>query len=997
MTLKNFRIENLYRGSLPFFLGEQRGGTIFLASSNKNIEDYYYTLKDIYKGKILQIDEFQDENDFYNKNYNLLEILKTEKNYIILLSLSGLLRDYASSGQALSFKREEIINLREIEEKLINTGYTKNYIIEKQLQYSIRGDIFDIFPLNQENPIRIELFGDEIERITEFDIYTQKSIEEKENILMYINKNKDKNLNFLEVLEKNKEKINNLYMENSEVLKYKLEEYILKDRENEIKYREILDRTEKEFIHIESKRFDFDKIRKYEDLEVIKYESKNQKILILSEEKKRYKEIFQDYPNIEVEKHPHYEGFIHEDKLILTDREIKGIKVKREISRRHGLRYDNLSQIREGDYIIHENFGVGQYLGIETINSKDYLKIQYAGEDRLFVPIENLNRIEKYVYDMEKMPEVYKLGRRGFRKKREKLEEEMKVFAKELIAVQAKRKAEIGYSFSKDTVWQEEFEEGFPYTETKDQLEAIKNTKEDMESARVMDRIICGDVGYGKTEVAMRAAFKAVTDGKQVLILAPTTILADQHYQRFNERFQNYPFNLALLSRIKTTKEQKETLNKLVTGGVDIIIGTHRLLSNDIHFQNLGLIIVDEEQKFGVKAKEKLKTMKENVDLLTLTATPIPRTLNLALLGIRDISIIKTPPTERLPIENIIIDKNEKIIREAIMKEISRDGQVFYVYNSIHSIEYRENYLRKILPNYIKIKYIHGRMTPKQIKEVIHEFENGDIDVLLSTTIIENGIDIENANTIIIEGIEKLGLSQIYQLRGRVGRGKRKGYCYLINETDRKYNKKTNLRKESIERLQGLGGGFTLSLEDMNIRGAGEILGERQHGALETFGYNLYVKLLQEEVERQRGEYKNKSDIVIELLENGHIPKDYIEEYEKISIYKRVMALDTIEDIEELLSEVIDRFGRPPLEVITLFENLKIKVKALEIGIKEIKEIEKEKYEISFDNEKIVFEKILNMIRSNKCKLNKKSSILYEKNINKFFEEYQEEEIEGIL
>lgn len=994
----DFPIDNLYRGSLPFFLANQKGKIIFLASSNKNIEDYYFTLKDIYNGNILKIDDFEDENDEYRKNYNLLEYMKSDEKYIILVSLQGVMKKYVKSGAILSFKKGDDVQRKEVEELLTESGYKKNYLVEKEMEYSFRGDILDIFPLSSENPIRIEFFGDEVERITEFDIYTQKSISEKEFIQMYIDKNKNERYSFLDIVREYSPLLPTFYIENSEIIRYKLEEFILKNRDMEEEYRKTFYEIVENFIPLETKRLDFDKVKKYEDLEVIKKESKKQKIIILSEEKKRYDEIFADCKNIEIKKYPHYEGFYANDTLVITDREIKGIRVKKEVRLRGGVRYDNINQIRKGDYIIHENFGVGIYLGIEVIDGGDYLMIQYAGEDKLFVPTENLNRIEKYICEPGNVPEIYNLGRRGFKRKREKLESEMKEFAKELISIQARRKSALGFAFSKDTVWQEEFEEGFPYTETKDQLEAIRMVKKDMESDRVMDRIICGDVGFGKTEIAMRATFKAVNDGKQVLIITPTTVLADQHYERFKERFQNYPINIALMSRINTGKEQQETLKKLATGAVDIVIGTHRLLSDDISMINLGLIIVDEEQKFGVKAKEKLKKMKENVDLLTLTATPIPRTLNLALLGIRDISVIKTAPPNRLPIENMIIDNNKNTIRDVIMKEIGREGQVFYIYNSVYGMEYKVNELANILPKYIKIAYAHGRMPAKQIKDILHQFENGDIDVLVTTTIVENGIDIENANTIIIEGIEKLGLSQIYQLRGRVGRGKRKAYCYLITDSERKYNKKTTMRKDSIEKLEGLGGGFNLSLEDMNIRGAGEILGEKQHGALETFGYNLYMKLLQEEVEKQKGEYRPKSDVKIDLNEEAYIPKDYIEEFEKINIYKRAVEMTDIQNIEELFKEIEDRFGKAPQEVVNLFRGLEVKAMAIKYGIIEIKKLENGAFFIKFDDSKIIFNKILNMISTGKCKyLNIKKGVEYKKDIFEFLKEYEEEESERIL
>ena len=542
--------------------------------------------------------------------------------------------------------------------------------------------------------------------------------------------------------------------------------------------------------------------------------------------------------------------------------------------------------------------------------------------------------------------------------------------------------------FSHDTVWQEEFEESFPYKETTSQLKAIEDVKRDMESDRVMDRVVCGDVGYGKTEIALRAAFKASIDGKQVVVMVPTTVLAQQHYERFTERFKNYPVTIEILSRLKSEKEQKEVLTKIAAGTVDIVIGTHRILSSDVKFKDLGLVVIDEEQKFGVKAKEQLKKLKNKIDMITLTATPIPRTLNLSLLGIRDLSIIDTPPEGRKPIETMFIDKDDKKLKEIIMSEIAREGQVFYIFNSVKNIEKKTSELRKLLPNYLKLDYIHGQMLPKEIKNKIKDFENGDIDMLISTTIIENGIDIENANTMIIDGAEKLGLSQIYQLRGRIGRGRRKGYCYLL--TKEHQTKKAKEREESIKNLGDSGGGFQLSLEDMRIRGAGEILGDRQHGALETFGYNLYIKMLNEEIQRIKGNApEEEMEMEIKINMPAFIPDEYIEKDEKIVIYRRAAELKTQDELKELENEVRDRFGNPPREVINLFYYIRIKLKARELGISVIKQ-EKNGFFIRFLSEKVNIEKISQMMTMGNLKyLNREEGVFYKGNIDRFFNEYE--------
>lgn len=975
----------LYRGSIPFYLINKEKKVIYISSSNKNINDFYFSVEDFSKIRKVKIENYNyTPEEFKGKNFELINFLESNENGIIFISIDSLFRKYLKKSNSILLEKNKNYKINEIKDFLIENLYEKNYLIEKKGQFSIRGDILDIFPYTEKEPIRLDFFDEELEEIRNFDIDTQKSIGKLEKIEIPGNMDDKNTFNFLSLIEEFGLKNFQFILENEELSNYRLEEYILNNRENEENFREVYKKITTISKKIELKRFSNDEIENFMNIEYLKELSKKNKITIYTEEKKRYTELFADY-KVDIERIPHFEGFKLEKQIVLTDRELKGIRIKRSEKRTQALKFNNINQIRKNDYVIHENYGVGIFLGIEVIDNSDYIAIKYADEDKLYVPIDRINRIERYISEPGIVPDIFKLGRKGFSKKREKLRKDIEAYAKELIGIQAKREASNGFKFSPDTVWQEEFEEGFPYEETKDQMKAIQDVKNDMESYKIMDRIVCGDVGYGKTEVALRAAFKATMNQKQVVLLAPTTVLAQQHYERFIERFKNFPLNIKLLSRLESPKIQKEIIEEIKIGGIDVLIGTHRLLSGDISFKDLGLIIIDEEQKFGVKAKEKLKKLRVNVDMLTLTATPIPRTLNLALLGIRDISIIETAPVNRIPVETEFLENDEKKLREVILKEISREGQVFYLYNSVNNMKNKLNELHKILPSHVKIEYIHGRMLASEIKTKIHAFENGEFDILLTTTIIENGIDIENANTIIIEGIQKLGLSQIYQLRGRVGRGGKKAYCYLLIEKDRKLNKKAEQRKDSLMSLGDLGAGFQLSLEDMRIRGAGEILGEKQHGAIESFGYDLYIKMLEDEMKKIKGIKIEENDVVLNIGIEGYIPDYYISEEEKVVIYKRILKISEVKELLELKNEIIDRFGKMPKEVENLFDYNEIKLNSKVLGIREIK-TEKNEYIIKINESVFDVEKLNNLILENKIKYIGKEKAIKVENIFDFFE-----------
>ena len=959
----------LYRGSIPSFLSDGKNKKIiYISTSNRNLENYHYSLDKDYKGNLNLFENISSNaEDMVGININLLNILKNDKEYLMLVNLQIALSSFFEDIRKEEFQVGKTYSIKEISDFLTENNYDYNYMLEKKGEWSKRGDIVDIFPPSYENPVRMEFFDDELESIRFFDIDTQKSISKTDRIEIYSNIPQEGRFEFIELLDEIKAEDVLVYLENDELIEYKIEEYILLNRDNEDqirkRYTNLLEKGE----IINLMNFSHEQLKTFQDKDKLIKLSEKADVEIHTLNTKKLKEVYKG-TKIKVVEEELLEGYIADGKFVLTERELDGVVVQKKVNTKKQIKYKDLNQIREDDYVIHEQYGVGKYKGIEQMNNRDYLKIKYADEDILFIPIEHLDRLEKYISYGEE-PKVYKLGTKGFKYKKKKLEEEIRAFAEELVKIQAIRASNQGFVYSKDTVWQEEFEEEFPFVETEDQKRAIEDVKNDMESDKIMDRVICGDVGYGKTEVAMRAAFKAIVDGKQVALLTPTTILAEQHYERFKQRFSKYPMTIENLSRLSDTKKVREILHKLETGVLDMVIGTHRILSEDVKFKNLNLLIIDEEQKFGVKSKEKLKKKREKIDILTLTATPIPRTLNLTLLGIRDISVIETPPVNRVPIETIIEEQGLDIKR-AVLKELARDGQIFYIYNNVKFMEDKMKELKSQLPEFVKIDYIHGQLPPKLIKERIKKFENGEYDILMATTIIENGIDISNVNTIFIENFDKLGLSQVYQLRGRVGRSNRQSYCYLIKSLIS--TKKSKKREETFDNIEdATASGMQLSLEDLKIRGAGEILGEKQHGTIETFGYDLYVKMLRKEIEIQKGTYVEAApDVNIELKDKGFIPDNYIEADEKLNIYKRFIMLNNEKDLAGLLDEVKDRFGKFPEDFERFVDYMRLKIFAQNNNIKKLREKDN-MIEIEFS--KNISQEHINVLLLEDSKLNRKT------------------------
>jgi len=930
------------------------------------------------------------------------------------------------------------VSERELSKRLLALGYEKTYQVETGGQYSIRGGIIDIFDLTEDNPYRIELWGDEITSIRRFDVQSQRSIDKLEEITIYpateLPLTEDQLLGGMRaILDETKavaskfrkagnpEAAHRLELQGEEIreqitelpwtfnadsyIKYFCKEllsitdyfkgatFIIDEPQRIEEHAEAVDlefresmkaRLEKGYIlpgqadilftkdeiiaklsaekvilistmtpkhHLIKTDYRFNVSARsipsynnsFADLirNLTTYRKNKFRVLILTGSRTRAERLAKDICNEEVpaffsEDRNHeilpgeimtmyghaVKGFEYTDLkfVVISESDIFGAQKKKKARKRYeseGNRVHELNDLQVGDYVVHDSFGIGIYCGIEKIQvdqiQKDYMRIEYRAGGVLYVPATNLDVIMKYASSDAKKPKINKLGTKEWTQTTSKVRTAVNEVADELVSLYAKRQGQTGYQFGADTVWQREFEELFPYEETEDQIDAIEATKADMESTKIMDRLVCGDVGFGKTEVAIRAAFKAVQDGKQVAFLVPTTILAEQHYNTFSERMKDFPVKVAQLSRFVSKQEQKKTIDELKKGMVDIVIGTHRLLSKDIVFKDLGLLIIDEEQRFGVTHKEKIKQIKTDVDVLTLTATPIPRTLHMSLIGIRDMSLLEEAPNDRLPIQTYVMEYNDEMVREAIQRELSRNGQVYYVYNRVNSIAEITGKIQEMLPD-ATVAYAHGQMKETEIERIMYDFIRGDIDVLVSTTIIETGIDIPNVNTIIIHDSDRLGLSQLYQLRGRVGRSNRTAYAFLMYKRDRMLEEIAEKRLQTIREYTDLGSGYKIAMKDLEIRGAGNILGMSQHGHMAAVGYDMYCKMLNSAVMQKKGiEVEEEFNTTIDINVDAYIPGEYIlNEMQKLDTYKRIATVETEEECREMREELRDRFGDVP-------------------------------------------------------------------------------------
>ena len=1047
------------------------------------------------KREIASYDYVAESKDLpYERIETLNKIFEQEKNkrsnLIVVTTIEALMQKMISREEiyktTLEFEVGKTFEQENLKQALVHLGYERADIVEGKGQFSIRGGIIDIGTSNNQG-IRIEFWGDEVDSIRSFSITSQRSnkmldkaviypshelivtkdIQEvckqiekrleketndeiRENIsqdleliksgdyiskidkyfncfydtqntlLDYLN---DKYLLFIDSIDKINARQENILKDNTQLMDTLLDKNrVIPDSIKNIEKFDIEEIENKQLIYLyetdlltssEKSKFSSHVYNfKYRDIhffkseikiltdEVKKAQEQKKKIIILAGNETGSKKIEELLSQEEItykyfEKLDDQETLIYKNPIeqelsaghviisngtlssgfenydlnltVITSEDFIGSETRK---RRHSDAFKQgekvvFADLHAGDYVVHKTQGIGIYIGVNTIKAadgitKDYIKIKYKNDDSLYVPTDMLDNIRKYIGGGEGEPKLNRLGSKEWENTKARVKSNLREVARDLIELYAKRQKAKGFMFSKDTPWQKEFEDSFPYQETEDQLRCIAEVKKDMETDKPMDRLLCGDVGYGKTEVAIRAAFKAVMDQKQVAYLVPTTILANQQYEEFKSRMEDFAIRVELLNRFRTKKEQETIIKKLKLGEIDVIVGTHRILSKDVEFKDLGLLIIDEEHRFGVKDKEKIKKLKENIDVLTMTATPIPRTLHMSIVGIRDMSVIYEPPQNRKPVQTYVLEYDSEVIKEAITKELERNGQVFYLFNNVSGIIRKADEISKLVPE-AKVEFAHGKMTGGEIESIMQDFIDHKIDVLVCTTILESGIDIPNANTIIVENADRLGLAQLYQIRGRVGRSERQGYAYITYRREKLLSEIADKRLKAIKEFTEFGSGFKIAMRDLEIRGAGSLLGEIQSGHMEQVGYDTYCKLLDEVVKEMQGtEVKEEKEIQIDINLSSYIPDTYIEDQaQKIEIYQDIALCRNDEDIEDVIDEIIDRYGSMPKEVENLIEIAKIKILAREASVIKVTQKEKsimvnlDKDDIKIDEEKI--------------------------------------------
>ena len=907
--------------------------------------------------------------------------------------------------QLITIDMDSIIDLDALKQLFADMGYERVGQVESKGQFAIRGGIIDIFPLTEDCPVRIELWDEEVDSIRSFDAESQRSIENLNSVKIYPAQEPEAfgqkdSISFLEYFsdkdsvvfldEPNRlvEKADTVEKEFCESIQNRIsagkaapEEANLVSGAAEVlaKLERIrcvafcmLDARVKELSVKNKFALEVKGINSYQNSfelltkDLKRWKKEKYRVVLLCSSKTRAKRLAQDLQDEGLNAYytEDEDRMVSAGEIILLSGNVKHgyeypllkfavlaetdifggdkKKKKKKQTRYEGQKIQSFSELSIGDYVVHENHGLGIYRGIEKVEVekklKDYIKIEYAGSGNLYILATQLETLQKYASADAKKPKLNKLGGSEWNRTKTKVRTAVQDIAKDLVQLYAARAERNGFVYGPDTLWQTEFEEMFPFEETEDQILAIEATKQDMESTKIMDRLICGDVGYGKTEIAIRAAFKAVQENKQVVYLVPTTILAQQHYNTFVQRMKEFPVRVDLLCRFRTPAQQKKTLTDLKKGLVDIVIGTHRVLSKDVEFKDLGLLIIDEEQRFGVTHKEKIKKLKENIDVLTLTATPIPRTLHMSLIGIRDMSVLEEAPQDRLPIQTYVMEYEDEMVRAAIHRELARGGQVYYVYNRVNTIADVAAHIEKLVPE-ANIAFAHGQMSEKELEKKMYDFISGETDVLVSTTIIETGLDISNANTMIVHDADQMGLSQLYQLRGRVGRSNRTSYAFLLYRRGKYLSEVAEKRLHAIREFTDLGSGFKIAMRDLEIRGAGNLLGSEQHGHMQAVGYDLYCKMLNEAVKDLKGTAKveDQYETVLDLETDAYIPNTYIKnEAQKLDVYKRIASLENAEECEDMAEELTDRFGDPPKAVMNLLEIARLKAEAHGLYITEV-------------------------------------------------------------